>query len=220
LREKLARLGAHVNWVFAAALIKTEPGQPAQIHLTTTEREFKTQTDSDIAHPLETFSPGETLHYLDAETASLITYRNLNLRHPPQLFAGRRLESPLDDIQINLQTGDFLHAGETEKIAHFRHTQQHRHEKMRQTLPKLGERFARMVPTGGKSDLSVLFSNAPGKKSLDGLAPLASEPRTGDTVRTPFARVGTCKHCGRQTDDWISYDGRTGTCVCRACGGK
>jgi hypothetical protein len=209
LRQKLSHLGAPVIWVFAAPILKTEPEQTAQIHLTTTEREFKTQTDSDIAQPLETFSPGETLHYLDAETETLITYRNLNLRHPPQLFTGRRLETPLAAVRVDSLTGDFLHPGEAEKIAQHHQTQQHRDEKMRQTLPKLGTRFASMMPSAGRSDLSRLFSASPGEK-----------PAANDVLRAPFARIGICKHCGNQTDDWISFDGRTGTCVCRQCSEK
>jgi hypothetical protein len=32
-------------------------------------------------------------------------------------------------------------------------------------------------------------------------------------------RVGKCVKCGEETDDWISFDGRTGTCECRKCFG-
>jgi hypothetical protein len=220
LREKLSHLGVPVIWVFAAPLLKIEPGQPAQIHLTTTEREFKTQTDSDVAHLLETFSPGETLHYLDAATAALITYRNLNLYHPPQLFAGRRLETPLADVCPDPQTGDFLHPGEAEQIAHYAQTQQHRDAKMRQTLPMLGARFASLTPSSVRSDLSNLFSPPATQKPVAGATPQMPKPRPAEVFRAPFARVGTCKFCGTQTDNWVSFDGRSGTCVCRECGEK
>ncbi|MFZ6029024.1 MAG: competence protein CoiA family protein [Chloroflexota bacterium] len=205
LVDALSGLQASIVWLFAASLLRTEPGQPTQVHLTTTERAFKRQTDSDAANPLEAFTAGETLHYLDAESSTLISYHNLNLFHPPQLFAGRRLCTPLIDVYADPQNGDFLHPGEAVRISHYRQTRRRREEKMQATLPNLGVHFDATLPP----------KQQPGSFSP---RPAGSLPR--EDFREPFARVGTCKHCGRQTGDWVSFDGRTATCVCRDCVGK
>lgn len=212
LRDVLARQdGLFVTWVFAAALLRIEPEQPSQIHLTTTEREFMRRTDCDEAAPLESFLFGSTLHYLDSENCSLITYRNLNLFHRPQVYGGRRLESPLDQVQLDKLTGDFLHPGEAERLQHYRQTRQHRQEKMRSTLPGLIPRAKSLLSETDKpklKDSEPLQANS-SKVHQISLFDLPSH--------TPFARQAACRYCGIVTEDWVSFDGKTGTCVCRDC---
>jgi hypothetical protein len=222
LREKLSSLGANLIWVFAAPILQVEVGHPGLINLTTTEREFRQHTTSDAAQPVDAFLAGDTLHYLDAEAETLITYRNLGLRHPPQSFIGRRLESPLSTVQVDLQSSDFLHPGEAERIAEYRQRQQHRQEKMHNTLPKLGSRFASILPEAGveHSAERPISAFPAGLFQKSRAAKPAKRPENQEEYLVPFARTGTCKNCGKQTDDWVSFDGRTGTCVCRDCSGK
>ena len=194
-REQLGAILSKLDsttWIFAASMLRSELDQPLLVHLTTTERKFKIQTESDLAHPLEAFIPGETLHYLDADRQILITYRNLSLLHPPQLYAGRRLESALTDLVVDPSTGDFLHPGEAERLNHYRQTQSSRQEKIRRTLP-------------------ALFSGQPSwAVTKPVVANKAAQPQ-------PFDHQGTCTECGQVTADWVYYNGRSGTCLCRAC---
>lgn len=47
----------------------------------------------------------------------------------------------------------------------------------------------------------------------------AAEQPSGESMPTLLERAGVCVTCGQTTTDWWFYDGGTGRCRCRACGG-
>jgi hypothetical protein len=109
---------AQPHWLFTTGMLRQdqEPDEELpQLHLTTTEREFMRSTYFDVEVKDRYWSEGKTVHYLDPETEELITYRSLQLVHPPQLYRGRCCRSPLRDVLVSSKTGEFAHSEERER---------------------------------------------------------------------------------------------------------
>ena len=117
IKHALEQSGAMVNWVFLAKMLREEESGSGQLHLTTTEREFMTQTEYDqIARGFRA-DPGQSLHYLDPGNASLVTFRSLHLIHSPQLYAGCQESHPLAEVLVSPKTGEFVHTRRTRAAA-------------------------------------------------------------------------------------------------------
>jgi hypothetical protein len=114
--QGLGGLQVRVSWVFCAQMLRSFDETEQQIHLTTTEREFMRSSEFDQPYQSQYALAGRSLHYLDADQSSLITYRNLRLVHEPQLFAGHRQVSDLNEVVASATTGEFVHAGEAELL--------------------------------------------------------------------------------------------------------
>jgi hypothetical protein len=168
------------------------------LHLTTTERAFMQASEFDQVWQTHFEQLGKSLHYLDADQETLITYRNLSVIHIPQLFAGKRLEHPLSEVLVSTKTGEFVHPGETEQLQTRRQQIELEEQLVQQRLRKARE----------------FFSWSPQSGSL----PYETERQTPKTQ--PFERVGTCRICGTETTDWVTYFGPTKECICRDCKGK
>jgi len=138
---------------------------------------------------------GKSLHYLDADRETLTTFRNLSVIHLPQLYAGVRMESALPEVLVSTQTGEFIHSGEIERLLRQRRRIELQEQKAAQRLQQAQDFFR------GKS-----LSKAPARPQEKPSSP----PR-------PFERVGTCRICGTETSDWITYFGSTKECICRNC---
>ena len=125
---------------------------------------------------------------------TLTSYRNLHLVHAPQLYCGKRLHTPLDDLGVSENTGKFAHPGEMVQLERTRRkiaTQQRQAEERLQQV----QDFLK----------GASFSNNPNPQMETPAAPPS------------FERRGTCRVCGVVTSDWVTYFGQTQECICRAC---
>jgi hypothetical protein len=195
LAAAFAQLDAHVNCVFVTSLLRLEQDtMQDRLHLTTTERAFIQKSKFDAAWQTHFEHLGGSLHYLDAEAETLKTFRNLSVIHKPQLYAGKRLDHSLSEVLASSATGEFIHPGE--KVQHQKRQREIEQQKRQaeERLQKARE-FFRGEPK----------STAP--------PPEIEQP----TPSLPFERIGTCKFCGKETADWITYFGSTQECICRDC---
>jgi len=214
LRQAIEKRGARSEWIFTASMLRLvqpdaealrleHPGSKpvrkmTQLTLSTTEREFMTPSAYDEVLNQAALSPGKTLHYLEAAhhpaNAQLTTFRNLHLIHPPQRYTGLQLTQALSAIHANRQTGALVHPGEDEKLEDYLTLRSRRESKQARVLPGL---------TGKAAAFPI---------------PRASESSGGQAAsRQPFSRSGICRQCGKLTEDWVSFDGKTGLCLCRDC---
>jgi len=202
LHTALARPDVVVHWLFLTAMLQQDEDDNGAVHLTTTEREFMRPSDYD--NPV--FPGGRTLHYLDHATGGVTTYRGLHLRHAPQVYQGKPLVHPIDQILVSPKTGEFVHPGEHEQLKAYQEEKKKR-EKIasRLTSPTLSQRPA-IVPPPAKA------SSPPSPVSLNP----ANSPQSSSTVPIDIP-VGICEICGEETNDWWYYDGKTGKCRCRKC---
>jgi hypothetical protein len=95
VRQALEESGARIVWVFTANFLREDSLHPGWIDLTTTEREFLFDSALDQSAEAAGDAPGTSIHYLELEKQTLVTYRRLRLQHPPQRYAGRKIEDPL-----------------------------------------------------------------------------------------------------------------------------
>ena len=189
-------ISVSVIWVFVSDLLRVDfVGMQDRLHLTTTERAFVRKSELDKAWQTHFERLGGSLHYLDAEGETLTTYRNLTVIYKPQLYAGRRLEHPLKEMLISTETGEFVHPGEVGQLQK-RQMEIERQKKEAENRLLLAREFFSRTPSQ-----EVEFSD-------EEIHPQGNRP---------FERQGTCRFCGTETADWITYFGETKECICRNC---
>jgi hypothetical protein len=199
LQAGFDELGVPVHWVFVTDLLRVDQDLiQDRLHLTTTERAFMQASEFDRAWQTHFEHFGKSLHYLDADQETLTTFRNLEVIHLPQLYAGARLTYPLSEVLVSTQTGEFVHPGEVERLQQRRQEIELQEQKAAQRLQQAQDFFR--------------------GKPLSKATTLPQEKPT--PTQQPFERVGTCRVCGAETTDWITYFGQTQECICRACAGK
>jgi len=199
LTNGFAQLGVQVNWIFVANLLRLEQEMMQdRLHLTTTERAFIQKSKFDAAWQTHFEHLGGSLHYLDVDSETLTSFRNLNIIHKPQLYAGKRLTHPLVEVLASSATGEFVHPGEKAQFQkrqrEIEHQKRQAEERLRKAQEFFGEESKSKAPSFGFEQ------------------PVPSHQ--------PFERVGTCKFCGMETADWITYFGPTKECICRNCKDK
>jgi len=195
LKLSVEKLGVPIQWIFISEMLHEDSELASnRLYLTTTERAFMQMSAFDQAWQTHFEQLGKSLHYLDTEQETLITYRNLNAIHPPQVYAGTRLVHPLREILVDIANGEFIHPGETERLQKRRSEIEAQADAAEQRLQKAQDIFRR------------------GSLANEG-TPLP-EHKPGNQ---PYERQGTCRICGKQTTDWITYFGLTKECICREC---
>ena len=184
-----------VQWVFVIDLLRPDQGWPqSRLHLTTTERAFIRGSELDQAWQTHFEQLGGSLHYLDPDQGTLTSYRNLSLVHPPQLYGGKRLHTPLADLGVSENTDEFCHPGEMARLVRTRRRISAQQRQAEERLQQVQD-FLK----------GASFSQGPYPQTDSPAAP------------TPFERRGTCRVCGAITSDWVTYFGDTRECICRAC---
>jgi hypothetical protein len=226
LKQVLEGQNLKVNWLFTVNLLNEDEFYPGRLHLTTTEREFLRPSTIDTVAEAAGEASGLTIHYLDSEKLHLITFRRLQLHHPPQRFAGRKLESSLKEIRALTGTGEFIHPVEVDRISRYQKeasAAQQRFTRQEQFLRSISEK--RSLATSSPGEEKPV---KPDSTSSDSQKTMTTLPQIENSIsepdqsrdRLPFTREGVCRICGKHTTDWISYFGKTGECICRDCAGK
>ena len=216
LKEAFNKLGIPINWVFA---FEEHPEQDDnnKLVLSTTEREFIKHSKYDM--PASGYYGEGSLHYLDAENHKLTTFRCLNLYHKPQIYEGIRQISDLEKILVSPKTGEFVHAGELEKYQEYHQEGIYKpqqnwegssfHEDPDISFqPPDGEIPDNEIIEDGNREIKParVINNPWFRDSKNPLNPDQSENK-----------IGICVFCGKETDDWWAYNGKTGQCKCNSC---
>ncbi len=205
LQEAFETCELQTNTLFTSTLLNPDVFSPQHIFLTTTERAFMTASQFDQSIRGYALSLGKTLHYIDAANRTLITYRNLHLVHFPQEFAGTPINSPLARVAPLPSNGEFVHPGEEQKL-----------QKIHLETQKLVEKQQRTIPSLLKKTAPIQHDESFPKPPI----PYFDTSSDQSKVRNPFDKSAPCSVCGKTTSDWIKYDGKTGTCLCRSCYNK
>lgn len=236
-----------VHWVLVAALLDIDAKRQNYIRLAPTERDFlqTSQYDSigmECKPPHMRSAPGQTLHYLDANTEILITYRGLEKIHAPNVFTGRREEHSLAEVAIDPDTGEFIHPGEIERLmlsrralaeiqaaerqaeekyAQWRRQQMQAAERLSALQQaeehQTAERQAAIQQAQQRYEQwrSQLFQDRPA------IAPTQTEPHSTNPGSPDFLgkQEYPCIICGALTSDWWTTFVQNGirVCKCREC---
>ncbi len=203
-----------VTWVISKGLFNPDPYRSGHILLSPTERDFLKETPYDQAAPeagLPILEAGRTLHYLDAERLQWITYRALQRVHAPNVFSGRRQESPLEGLQFDAQDGEPLHPGEKQGLQETLRKAQQIQADYRHWFRQRG----REAETNQENESSAPVQENPPTEEVSRAIP---EPRPA-TLNTDPARPYVCVLCGELTSDWWTIFWQDGVrrCKCRAC---
>jgi len=119
IRNVFSNIGARVVWVHLSKLLHIDSVRKDCIHLSTSERMFLAESEYNriYSDPRAAFdSLGMTIHYLDSDSLNLTTYRALCLAHPPNVYYGVQLTTPLSEVKVHPRTGEFVHPGEYERL--------------------------------------------------------------------------------------------------------
>ena len=200
VQAAFARLGLPVTWILLSNLLRPAPNHPAWLLLSPTERAFLCQTAYDQIGREQQIAEsdfGATLHYLDQESVTLTSFRSLLRVHPPNVFAARRMVSPLAQVEFAAPQdagGTFAlsHPGEQRALVSSRVQHARQLERARRWLE----------PSRG------IAAQAP----LIAIAPAATPPPKPDTQVT-------CVYCRQLTSDWWASWLEAGQPMgkCRSC---
>lgn len=199
LAAGLAGMCSHPVWVFVASMLHADEDGPERVYLTTTEREFMRHTAYDDAVQSTSTLPGSSLHYLDADQETLITFRGLQVYHRPQLYSGCRYENPLRLVNWESASGGFIHPGEEELRGRFRNALSARERELQKTEQRIHQKLADLL---GKIEAHPMPS---ARRDVESLQP------SGE------AGLPVCIYCGRATDDYWYLSRTDNTCKCRDC---
>ncbi len=179
----------NVNWLFTSGMMKIDTENPRRLSLTTTERDFMKPSayDDELEGKSYNADVKQSLHYLNADSRTLTTYRNLLPFHKPQVYAGDKRTSSLSELMISPANGEFVHPGEHEMLLEQR--------KEAAALKAMRKEIEARRHEQHMNPSQELVHPAP----------------------APNAKEGTCIHCGKRTTDYWYFDGATGECECNDC---
>lgn len=205
-RERLlgafSELDVRVHWVFVADLLQTSVNKPHELHLSPSQRKF---LQSSSFEPL--YQPGTTLHFLNAQTQVLTTFRGLQLLHPPQVFCGHHLETPLSEVGIARGTGEFVHPGEKEKWLVYRDEQKQRQQQKREDDEARQQR---------EREHQQKEQEERAERARQRVEQRAGQKETLLRTRGE-GRKRCCILCGQVTADWWFRGDSPQTCKCNEC---
>ena len=187
LKDVFRKHGVKANWVFTSNMLKPDQNDHRHLSLSTTERDFMQRSIYDELSGDFPYDTKSSLHYIDADTRTLTTYRRLHCYHMPQVYAGEKLTTSLDELMIYPVNGEFVHPGEHELML------ERRKEKAALEV-RMKEMESRRMELLKTPSLEKFYHVPAGN-----------------------AKVGTCKHCGKKTADHWYYDNATGECECNEC---
>ncbi len=210
IRQAFAQANRAVIWVLCARMLHLDPKNHTWLRLSPTERDFLRATPYDEIGKESRISGedfGQSLHYLDAEAGTLFTFRSLERVHAPNVFAGRKLSSPLAQVRVNPLTADLTHPGEESQLSASRAERGRRVERIQRFLKPPQPDSA--SPGGGQGWLAPRSTRSPEESRAHWQA---ETPRPTD----PYA---VCVYCAQSTEDWWQawWDGDIHRCKCRAC---
>lgn len=103
------------TFVFHIDTLVPAVDDPECIVLSTTHRAFIANSIYSGCYPPMGIG-FSCLHFLDPVSHTLTTFRGLGMRHPPQIFRGVRLATPLAEVRVSPKNGEFVHPGEVEAL--------------------------------------------------------------------------------------------------------
>jgi hypothetical protein len=199
LLDAFAPLDGRVHWVLLSENLRLDPHRAERFLLSPTERALLSSSAYDEIGWQARLSGevvGQSLHYLDAAQARLVSLRSLRCCHPPNVYTGLRAEHPLAQVTAGRHTGEFVHPGEDQKLARSRQTR----------AEYAAEQQA------AEERYQAWFAPAP-RPPADG--PRENRLPANDTGGVQYA----CLHCGQVTGEyWMTLvvDG-VRRCKCREC---
>jgi len=200
--DAFTRLGVRAHYIFLQAMLNEEEKEFHSLLLTPTERAFMQSTPYD-----EILSGvgevGKTLHYLDADSARLTTFRALKIHHRPNWFIGVKKSAWLDEISLT-SDGSFVYPNEPARLAAYHQRQQRLERKRRQ----IAEREA------------AFDARSPGRESAPPPPRRWRPPSTSAGLPPAAPEALPCATCGQITSDyWSTFYDASGRklCRCREC---
>jgi hypothetical protein len=203
IKSAIDQLKVHAHWICLSSMLHVEKKEFQSLLLSPTERAFLQTTPYD---EMEAGAgvPGATLHYLDAQTEILTTYRALTLFHRPNWYKGLRKTTKLEKILASRLDGGFIHPGEMTRLSTIREKKK-RLETRRQKF--LEQETSRQVHLSADPPVYPRRS-------------LLSEPVREEARQADFVDPLPCETCGQITSDyWSVFYAASGRklCRCRDC---
>jgi hypothetical protein len=203
----LERDNISVNWVFLADVMRRNGKTQDFLNLTPTERDLKSHSRFSQAYwPAPGGSPF-SLHYLDVDASTIITFRAIYPTAHSQVHTGHEVHSPVADILIADENGEIFHPGELQLLGETRTRWALKNKK---ELEQRQEEL-RLQKEAERRWLEEREAARAAKKDH----PTSKEPVA---FASPYDQpVLKCVLCGRSTADWAVKLPYGAGCKCKSC---
>lgn len=203
IKKAFTGLPIKVHYVFLRSMLVEEKKEFHSLLLSPTERVFLQQSPYDemLAGMGDA---GKSIHYLDAEGQTLITFRHLLLHHRPNWYKGHKKTANLDMVRANRTDGSFVYPGENDRLSSYLQKQRRLEQKRSQFEQR--------------EKASTMLSDSPETPARRGWG-IGERDVPGETGQLEVMPL-TCAICGRVTMDyWSTFFNASGekVCRCRAC---
>jgi hypothetical protein len=210
LRAGIKSRGAIPQFIFLARLLRQADEEQNTYVLSPSEIRLLRRSKYDAIYGERGTSP--SLNYLDAEALqpAVITLRALKeQRRGGHFISEHRQTTSLSWLTVDELTGEFVHPGEKEQLEEFLDAAARRKaEAAACSQSALALKLARTMA----SVVDEVLSRPPTEPKPAPVPP--AQPSRADVY---LDREAPCERCGIITNDWMSYEGKTGLCKCNNC---
>jgi len=211
MRGLYEQAGIILHWVFLTRWIRRPEGSAShKLKLTGTERDCLSISEYNVPHGSPNGACYRSLHYLDARTQQLTTFRAMRSFDCRNGYRGTEITSPLSSVTAEAATGEFVHMGEPERLLEF-HEAQRQAEIERQQHREL---LRRRADEDAREWERLRVERA---SASHGTSEVPVESTAPNVQRVGSGWEATCIFCAAYTRKWYRSSPGSGRCVCLVC---
>jgi hypothetical protein len=212
LKGGLDRLGIKLIVLFTPRLMQRNENKQGMLNLSTTERQFLSQSRYELAYRLHKRQSTGSLFYLDGGNKTLITFRGMRVIEWPQQYGGIEIGTLLKDVRVQPTTGEFVLPGEEDHLRNILAL----HERLECERIEAEKRAEQQRFQNWAKPRQDRFVLDPMQQVMSCNVAVQST-HDGPLPPVEAGREGICDDCGQRTTDWWVFYGTMGRCRCNPC---
>ncbi|HLX62343.1 MAG TPA: competence protein CoiA family protein [Planctomycetota bacterium] len=246
IKDAATKAHADLHLVFLSTMMRRNEAPNGELNLTTTERDFLGESAYDKIYCSPHHYGHGSLHYLDTEARTLITFRAMQCIEDPGRYKGTERQTTFADVMVSPLNGEFVLPGEHERLviveaeekkkaaealarrkvleARLKAEAEERARQFEVWERKRREREVRQQAEAERRRASqpvppiVTAVPLPKRDTASGYEWGGGSESSSTTV-VPVAREFPCEMCGKLTfeGDASVWTPKTQTCKCRTC---
>jgi len=203
-----------LHWVFLARWMRRPDGiERDRLRLSGTESDCKAASDYNTPYAAHTGAGYRTLHYIDARTRHLTTFRALRPFDCTRGYVGTEVRTEIASVSAEPATGEFVHPGEAERLAGFVQARQFAEAERQRQRDLLWQRADEDARERERLQAEGTHRGVHNSTGVPDTVPSSPDvPGIGNGKWE-----AACVFCRAVTRNWYRSSVGTGSCVCLTC---